>query len=175
TSAVLNVMGDELNRNYEVLKQKADPPPYFMSYEITEQQYRVISASLGAITSNSGGRQRNLDVSVRVGSPKVDNYHRVRGDRAQFTSGAAIPIDDDANAIRRRLWLDTDRAYRTAAERLTKIKTNTQVKVAEADTSDDFSSEESTMHTSASGKMGFDNARWTERIRKLSALLKKYP
>jgi TldD protein len=168
-------MGDELKRNYEALKQKADPPPYFMSYEITEQQYHIVSASLGAITSDTGGKQRNLDVSIRVGSPKVDNYHRARGDRAQFTSGASISIDDDAAAIRQRLWLDTDRAYRAAAERLTKIKTNTQVKVAEEDKSDDFSSEEATMHTAASGKMSFDNARWTERMRKMSALFKKYP
>ncbi len=48
------------------------------------------------------------------------------------------PIEDNANAIKRRLWLETDRAYRTAAERLIRIKTNTQVKVAEADDSDDF-------------------------------------
>ena len=88
-----------MNRNYSALKQKADPPPYFMSYEITEQEYHVISASLGAITSNSGGKARNLDVSIRVGSPKLDNYHRVRGDRAQFTSGAAISVDDDPTAI----------------------------------------------------------------------------
>src|SRR5207302_736280 len=116
---------------------------------------------------NSGGKGRNLDVSIRVGSPKLDNYHRARGDRAQFTSGASISIDDDPAAIRRRLWLDTDRAYRAAAERLTKIKTNTQVKVAEEDKSDDFSSEESTRHTERPPKMNFDNDRWTERMRKL--------
>jgi predicted Zn-dependent protease len=168
-------MGEELNRNYNALKQKADPPPYFMSYEVTEGQYHVVSASLGSLTSNSGAKTRNLDVSIRVGSPKLDNYHRSRGDRAQFTSGASISIDDDPAAIRRRLWLDTDRAYRAAAERLTKIKTNTQVKVAEEDKSDDFSSEEATMHTSAVPKISFDNARWSERMRKLSALFKKYP
>src|ERR1041385_7028700 len=160
SSFVLGAMGDELNRNFTALKEKAEPPPYFLSYEITEQEYHLISASFGAITSASNGKSRNLDVSIRVGSPKLDNYHRVRGDRAQFTSGAAISIDDNAAAIRRRLWLDTDRAYRAAAERLTKIKTNTQVKVAEEDRSNDFSSEEPTMHTGARLKMSFDNARW---------------
>ena len=80
-----------------------------------------------------------------------------------------------AAAIRRRLWLDTDRAYRAAAERLTKIKTNTQVKVAEEDKSDDFSGEEATMHSERPPKISFDNDRWTERMRKLSAQFKKYP
>jgi len=70
---------------------------------------------------------------VRVGSPKLDNYHRVRGDRGQFTSGASITYEDNVNSIKRRLWLETDRAYRTAAERLIRIKTNTQVQVAEED------------------------------------------
>src|SRR5690349_5836004 len=92
SSAVLNTMGDELNRNFSALKEKADPPPYFLSYEITEQEYHVVSASLGAITSVNNGKNRNMDVSIRVGSPKLDNYHRVRGDRAQFTSGAAISV-----------------------------------------------------------------------------------
>ena len=175
SSAVLSAMSEELNRNFSALKEKADPPPYFLSYEITEQEYHVVSASLGAITSVNGGRSRNLDVSVRVGTSKLDNYHRVRGDRAQFTSGAAISIDDDAAAIRRRLWLETDRAYRTAAERLIKIKTNTQVKVAEQDQSDDFSSEEATMHTGQAPKVHFDTEKWTERMRKLSARFRQYP
>jgi hypothetical protein len=54
---------------------------------------------------------------VRVGSPKLDNYHRVRGDRAIFTSGSAVVIEDTPLALKRRLWLDTDRTYRLAAER----------------------------------------------------------
>ena len=64
-------MGEELNRNYGILKEKADPPPYFMSYEITEEEYHVVSASLGAITTSSGGKGRNLDVSIRVGQPQA--------------------------------------------------------------------------------------------------------
>jgi predicted Zn-dependent protease len=174
-SAVLNAVGEELNRNFNALKEKADPPPYFMSYEITEQNYQVVSAAMGAITSDTGNRTRNLDVSIRVGSQKLDNYHRVRGDRAQFTSGAPVSIDDDALAIRRRLWLETDRAYRAAAERLIKIKTNTQVKVAEQDQSDDFSNEEATMHVGSAPKLVFDQTKWAERVRNLSARFKNYP
>ena len=46
---------------------------------------------------------------MRVGSPKLDNYHIVRGERPRFTSGAPLPIEDVPGAIRQRLWLDTDR------------------------------------------------------------------
>ena len=130
-------MSQELNRNFEGLKAKADPPPYFLSYEITEEQGHTLTATLGALQSNNDGVNRTFDVSVRVGSPKLYNYHHVRsaggGAAGQFTSGLTVPFEDNANSLKRRIWLDTDRAYRSAAERLIRIKTNTQVRVAESD------------------------------------------
>ncbi len=45
------------------------------------------------------------------------------------------------DAIRRRVWLDTDRTYKLAARRLIEIKSNQEVKVKDADGSADFSSE----------------------------------
>ena len=166
---MLNTLTEELQRNFTGLKDKADPPPYFISYEVSEQEYHVLGASLGALTANGQSRNRYLDTSVRVGSPKLDNYHRVRGERTQFTSGVNLSIDNNANSIRQRLWLETDRVYRLAAERLIKIRTNQQVKVAERDTSDDFSEEAASTHSEPAYEVKFDREKWTERVRKLSA------
>ena len=174
-SVLLDAMSQELNRNFSVLKEKADPPPYFMSYEVTELELRSVSGTLGTLTASEGGKDRFLDVSVRVGSPKLDNYHRVRGDRGQFTSGASLTYEDNVNSIKRRLWLDTDRAYRTAAERLIRIKTNTQVNVAEEDNSDDFSTEAPAVFQQAPPKLKFDEAEWSDRIRTLSGRFQHYP
>ena len=168
-------MAGELERNFTALKQKGEPPPYFLAYEVTEQEYQVLSASFGALTARNGGRSRTLDISIRVGSPKLDNYHRVRGDRAQFTSGAPVSLDNDPAAIRRRLWLDTDRAYRAAAERLIKIRSNTQVNVAEEDDSDDFSQEEPAVYSEAPRAPRFPAEEWATRLRKLSARFNAYP
>jgi len=172
-------MSQELNRNFTVLKQKGDPPAYFMSYEVTQEDRRSISGTLGTLESSTGGKSRTLDVSVRVGSPHLDNYHRVRGmgggASGQFTSGAPLTFEDNANSIQRRLWLDTDRAYRLAAERLIRIKTNTQVKVAAEDDSDDFSSEPVSLFQQAPPPLKFDEAAWSQRIRKLSARFQNYP
>ena len=168
-------MSQELNRNFSVMKEKADPPPYYLSYEVTETEYRTVNGTLGTLSSTNGGKNRTLDVSVRVGSPKLDNYRRVRNDRGQFTSGAVISFEDSVNAIKRRLWLETDRAYRSAAERFIRIKTNTQVKVAAADDSDDFSSEPAATFQQAPAKLQFNEAEWKERIRKLSARFGNYP
>ncbi|MDR3700513.1 MAG: metallopeptidase TldD-related protein [Candidatus Sulfopaludibacter sp.] len=175
TPVLLDAMSQELNRNFTVLKEKADPPPYFMSYEVTDQEFRTISGTLGTINNSGAGRNRALDVSVRVGSPKLDNYHRVRGERGQFTSGALLTYEDNANSIKHRLWLETDRAYRAAAERLIRIKTNTQVKVAEADDSDDFSAAPPVTSRQAPLVLKFDEPDWTDRIRKLSARFQSYP
>lgn len=174
-AGLLKILGEELDRNFSTLKEKADPKPYFLGYEVTEQEYRSISASLGAIVSSTNDRGRAFDVTVRVGSPKLDNYHRIRGDRPHFTSGAPVPLDDDPLAIKRRVWLETDRAYRAAAERLIKITTNREVKVAEEDTSDDFSAEESSRFVEPAPPLKFDEAGWTGRLRTLSAEFNKFP
>jgi predicted Zn-dependent protease len=86
-----------------------------------------------------------------------------------------VTFEDNVNSLKRRLWLDTDRAYRAAAERLIRIKTNTQVRVAEADDSDDFSSEPPAVAVEAPPKLKFDEEAWKERIRKLSARFGNYP
>ncbi len=165
---VLNTMNEELQRNFGVLKQKADPPPYFLSYEITDQDSHSVSASLGVLNSEGSSRNRYLDVTVRVGDPKLDNYRRVRGEQVQFTSGASVVLDDTPGALRQRMWLETDRIYRAAAERLIKIKTNQQVKAADRDMSNDFSSEESYAHWEAPTALAFDSARWADNVRNLS-------
>ncbi|HEY1495537.1 MAG TPA: metallopeptidase TldD-related protein [Candidatus Solibacter sp.] len=172
---LLDAMSQELNRNFSALKDKADPPPYFLSYEITEQEFKSVSGTLGTVDATNGGKSRALDVSVRVGSPKLDNYHRVRGDRGQFTSGALVSFEDNVNSIKRRLWLETDRAYRAAAERLIRIKTNTQVKVAEEDNSDDFSSETPNTFSQVPPKLKFNEDEWQAKIRLYSGRFQNYP
>jgi predicted Zn-dependent protease len=172
---VLNTMTEELQRNFQALKQKADPPPYFMSYEITEQQTSEVGASLGVLNSKGTAKNRYLDVSVRVGDPQLDNYRRVRGENIRFTSGTAVAIDDSPSALKERMWLETDRVYRAAAERLIKIKTNQQVKAADRDKSSDFSSEESYAHWEPPSTVALDAKRWNEDVRSLSRNFLKYP
>jgi predicted Zn-dependent protease len=174
-SVLLDAMSQELDRNFRIFKEKADPAPYFMSYAVTEQEVASEAATLGAISSSDHYRQRVFDVSVRVGSRKLDNYHRVRGDRAQFTSGAPISVDDSVSAIQRRMWIETDRAYRAAAERLIKIRTSTQVRVADEDASDDFSSEPAEQFQQPAPKLQFNRTEWTDRLRRISARFRQRP
>jgi len=174
-SKVLDILSQELNRNFRILKEKADPPAYFISYEVTEEDSHRISAALGALTAESSGVTRYLDVSLRTGDHKLDNYHRVRGERANITSGARISIEDEPAAIKQQVWLETDRAYRAAAERLIKIHSNEKMRVAAEDPSDDFSSEKPSVHSEPPRTMHVDTALWTERVRRLSSAFDRYP
>lgn len=166
--ALLDILRDELQRNFSILKQKADPPPYYMSYTVTEAETEVISTSFGAVTSRSKGKARILDVTIRVGSPKLDNYHITSGQRARFTSGSALALDNVPDAIRRKVWLETDRTYRLAARRLIEIKSNAQSKVKPEDDSDDFSNEPPSVHEESPARLRAPDEEWSNRLRKWS-------
>src|SRR5207245_8318482 len=90
------------------------------------------------------GRNRWLEVSVRTGSYALDNSHKI-GERQMASGGpgAPVPIDDDAEVLRRTIWLETDKQYRAASEALIKIKTGKEVKVETVEgRATDFSREE---------------------------------
>ncbi|HYL74721.1 MAG TPA: metallopeptidase TldD-related protein [Bryobacteraceae bacterium] len=165
---LLDILRDELQRNYSILKQKADPPPYYMSYTVTEAETELVATSFGAVTSRSKGKARLLDITIRVGSPKLDNYHITSGQRARFTSGSALPLDNVPDAIRRKVWLETDRTYRLAARRLIEIKSNAQSKVKPEDDSDDFSSEPPSIHEESPARLRAPDEEWTNRLKKWS-------
>jgi TldD protein len=168
---LLDILGDELQRNFSVLKQKADPPPYYMAYTVTEEDSQVISASLGALTGQRKVHLRYLDVTIRVGNPKLDNYHVVNGQRSRFTSGAILPLDDVPDAIHQKVWLETDRTYRLAARRLIEIKSNAQSKVKQEDDSDDFSVEPPSVHEEPPPRPHYPDEQWAGNLRKWSAQL----
>ncbi len=174
-SSLLKILDEELGRNFSLLKAKADPPPYFLSYTALEEESDVISASMGTLTNQSHTQARYLDVTVRVGTPELDNFHRINGGRQQLGSAVQIPLDGGPNAVKRIAWLETDRVYRLAAQQLIQIKTNQQVRVARQDDSADFSKERPAQYTDTPTKMRGATAEWAIRLRKLSARFNNYP
>src|SRR5271165_1218179 len=169
------ILAEELQRNFNALKQKADPPPYYMAYAVTDEETQAITASFGVLQAKTRGHSRYLDITIRVGSPKFDNYHVIRGQRPRFTPGAPLPLDDVPGAIRQRIWLETDHTYRLAAQRLIQLQTNTQLRVAEKDQSGDFSVETPSVHEETVPTLKFDEEDWAKRLRKWSAEFAQYP
>jgi TldD protein len=173
--SLLDILSDELQRNFTILKQNGDPPPYYMDYTVTDEESQSLSATLGTVESRNTGHLRYLDITMRVGAPQLDNYHSVNGQKARFTRGEVLPLDDVPDAIRRKVWLDTDRTYKLAARRLIEIKSNQEVKVKDADTSADFSSEPPAVYQEPPPAMGNIDEEWTGRARKWSAEVADFP
>jgi predicted Zn-dependent protease len=177
---LLKLLEEELGRNAKELAKAKDHEfaPYFIEYEATDEHTVEVEGSFGTLLSSTDDRSRSLDVDVRVGTPKLDNTHRLRGDydvSRDFTRQAWLPLDDDAAAVRSVAWLATNSEYQRAVEDLVRVKANREIKVAEQDTSDDFSSEHASTFHEAPAAFSVDQSGWEAKVRKLSGAFAKEP
>ena len=78
--AGLVALRDELGRAMAELGQKAQPAPYYISYEVFDRTETIISASYGALVQSTSRRTRLLDTDVRVGGYGLDSTHPLRSD-----------------------------------------------------------------------------------------------
>jgi len=173
--SLVSILQDELKREFDVLKTKADPAPYFMAYEVTEEQSDSVSASLGALIENLHGNQRGVDTTIRVGSPKFDNYHPYQGSQVRFTTFTPLSLTDDSNQIRRALWSATDQVYRGASRRYLQLRTSSELLAQQAHQDPDFSSEPAVTFAKQPEKYRYDMNAWAQKIRVWSAEFKKHP
>ena len=172
---LLTILNEELKRNFETLKQKGDPPPYFISYAVTDEESESMTATLGALASRQRNQARVLDAGVRVGSPQFDSSRRLNGDAmAHTTFSTLLPFDGEPNATRQRIWLETDHSYRASAQRLNRIKTSQQVRAQTADDVADFSVEEPSKFAGPSTLLKMAGEELANRLRKASAGFAQY-
>ena len=177
---VLQALEEEMKRAFEVLRQKGDPAPYFISYSVRENSSFGIESSLGALRSSDHDRSRLLDVDVRVGDYQLDSTHQIRGPRGtntgpNFTYPVLMPIDDNIDALRSVIWLETDQKYKAAVERFIQVKANRAIKVDEEDTSADMSRETKQTAMLPLGVVNVNVTNWENKLKTYSALFKKYP
>jgi predicted Zn-dependent protease len=153
---------------------KSDPPPYFMSYTVYDQDQVVVQASYGALLSSTAFRRRSADVTMRVGTAQLDNTHGQS--RASGMTSGVLPLNDSPAAESRVLWELTDRAYKRAAPSYLNVKTSTAVQAEEEDKSPDFSSEVATVNVDTKLRdLSFDRGAWEAEIRRVSGAFRGYP
>ena len=170
---ILATMQTELTRAKTDLT-KADPSPYFMSYTVYDQDQVIIAASYGGLLSDTVARRRSADVTMRVGTPQLDNTHG-QSRSSGMTSGQ-LPLNDDRGAESRVLWELTDRGYKRAAPAYLNVKTNNAVQAEEEDKSPDFSSEPPTVSIDTKLKdLSFDHSAWEAELRRVSGAFRNYP
>jgi predicted Zn-dependent protease len=165
----------ELERSMKTLST-LDPPAYYMGYTVTETQRVDVSGSNGALLNSNEARNRWLEVAVRTGSYNLDNTHKVGERQSQSGGVAPVPIDDDAEVLRRAIWLETDKQYRVASEALIKIKTGKEVKVETAEgRAPDFSREAPHVSIGSQVSIAVDRQPWEEKVRAYTKAFRESP
>jgi predicted Zn-dependent protease len=177
-SPVLATLKAELNRSLQTLKSQP-VPPYFLSYEITDDQVVEVTASFGEITSSVRSRSRQLDIDLRVGDFRLDNTHLIATGFPEFNflerfGFIQVPLEDSPGALRSIIWYNTDRKYKAAVEQYTKVKTAVQVAVSPEDKSDDFSREPAATYLEEPYLLTVEPKVWEEKVRKYTAPFARY-
>jgi len=177
TPILLNAMTTELNRAFTSLgKQESGKqlPPYFLSYSVSDAGAVVIRAQAGALVDSSTNRVRIADVQLRIGDPKLDNTHGTH--RASAVTSAALPLNDDREALGRSLWLATNAGYGKALDSYMRVKTEAEVHAKEEDSSPDFSQEAPQVSLGKPAPpVKVDRAAWEQRVRSLSRIFREFP
>ena len=170
---LLAAMEKELRRGQSELA-KQDPAPYFASYNVTDGESLVILSAQGAILNSTRTHNRAADVSMRIGTPALDNTHDK--ERASGITSGQLPLGEDPDAIARVLWRLTYDEYRKARQAYTNVKTQSAVRAKDEDDSDDFSAEQPATYIEGSPTPAFpDQKAWEELARRYSASFRKYP
>ncbi len=171
------ILDEEIQREMEYLK-KQEIPAYYISYRVDDIYSSTLYTSFGSLANTIESKASYLTVTVRVGSPELDNYHPLRGENAGYSMPLQIDLPgvDKPLAIKQVLWGATTTAYQAAVANFAKVKANVATKVEEEDKSPDFVLGQPNVSIDAPFKpeeLKFNKADWETRLKKYSGLFLK--
>jgi TldD protein len=170
-SPIMKALEEEQARAFAIFQKNGKPAPYFLSYQVSDITSTVVTASFGALRNSDNNRTRNLDVKIRVGDFKLDNTNG----RGGVVISQRLPIENDADAIKSSIWQVTDGAYKNAVDTFIRIKTQKDTTVEDEYPADDFSPHPPQVSINPLVQLSVKKEEWEARLRKLSAIFKKYP
>jgi hypothetical protein len=166
---VLKAMIAELKRSQEKLQLGQLQRPYYIDYQVTELQDTTADATLGALRTDQVNIGRLVRVVVRIGDYKQDSY---------FGEGMGavevMPTDDQEMALRRQLWLATDKAYKAALTGFTEKQAALKNVETENDLAD-FSQEKPSQSVRDLVKPDLDLNKWKQMLRSTSDMFRSDP
>lgn len=176
---VLRAMRDELERSRQlrVVGGGGDEIPYFVSYTLSDTDSFTVSAAFGAVNGVTRNRYRFPVIEVRVGSYDFDNTGHIfsglySGSRYDVEP---LPLDDNYLSLREGFWLATDHAYKAAVESIARKRAALNNATASNERLPDFSKADALTSLGKIAEPKIDEAGWTARVAKLSAIFNAYP
>src|ERR1700685_1973501 len=161
---LLKALREELDRNKSQLKMDNVPAPYYIEYRLSDLDEYSDEGAFGALRQDQRVHGRTLRVVVRVGDYKQDSYYGPGTGMVTFA-----PRDDDSIALRRELWLATDRAYKIANEALANKRAVLSQYSADQPF-DDFARAPALESYGPFVKLDFSPAPWKETLEKVTNL-----
>jgi len=180
-TVAFKAMQDEMNRNMSNLKLDKLKSPYYLSYLITDAYLYCAEAQLGALVRTYDKPFRNQETKVMVGSHQRNNLNFINENKlfGWYGGSFGIPmsLENNYDAVRRSLWVETDVQYKEAAElieaKLAAIKQQ-NIPAEEANLAD-FSSVAPLQKIMPSQTITFDKNKIENLTKELSAVFANYP
>lgn len=168
----VRAMRDEIDRSIAKLALPGLAKPYFLSYTLWDAHRVNISASLGALVASAAAPHRTVDLDLRVGDAGFDNSNATSRDRDRSIT---LPVEDNYEAIRRALWLATDRRYKSALETLERKKAVAKAETRSADVVASFSAEAPSHLVALKPAPAIDPDKLAALAKQLSAVFRDNP
>src|SRR6202167_913699 len=166
---VIRAMREELERSKSQVKMENVAAPYYIEYRLSDVTEYSAEATFGALRQNQLTHGRGVRVVVRVGDYKQDSYYGPGVGVVEFA-----PLDNDDIALRRQLWMATDRAYKMASEALAGKKALLSQYSAEQPF-DDFAKAPSLQSVGPLAKLEFSSEAWKLSLEKSTELFRSDP
>jgi predicted Zn-dependent protease len=172
----LHAMHDEMARARERLVLAGAEKPFFIQYRLLDLDIRSISASFGALLSDSTSKIRLMNVDVRVGDYHLDSSNFVSEDgfRGFLGSSGQVGIDRDYKSLRQDLWLATDQAYKAALTQMS-LKQAFLRSLTKPPEIDDFSPVTPLVKVDPRIEPDWTSRNWDDEARSASAAMTNFP
>ncbi len=171
TDAVMDALSDEMSRSLTQLHADPHPKPYFISYMIKEVDEFKLSSILGSPAVADDTRSRILIPDVRVGDNTLDSSVPVTT-RSHLV--AKVPLDDDYDAIRRAVWLNSDWYYKNIVRDFEWKKGYLSVNSV-PDRLPEMTKETPTVAIDPIEPLVVDKAKWASIVERLAEVCTHYP
>ena len=174
-------MKDEMNRNLSNLKLDKLKSPYYISYLITDARLYTVETQLGALIRVVDKPLREQETAVQVGTHQRNNLNFMNENKMFGWYGGSfyvpMTLENNYDAVRRSLWVETDANYKGAAELFeTKLAAIKQQNIPEEELNlADFSTVTPTEKIISSPQITFDKNKIETLTKTLSAVFSNYP
>jgi predicted Zn-dependent protease len=178
--AVLDAMGQELERTASRLRVDGYDAPYFVGFQVREVGLAEIAARSGALVTDLARRDRRLAVDLRVGSYEFDSSGSdevmvIGGDAPPWSAPREAPLDDDPAALRQALWLVADERYKEALSNFFRKRSRNVYRPDDPGRAPSFTHEAPVRHLGPTLPLTLDAGRWRRVAKETSAAFRDHP